>query len=246
MAFDRVSGGRLEYGIGLGNTAGDFAKYGVDREEARDRFEEAGEIIVNAWTHERFSHQGRFWQYEDVALYPRPVQQPHPPLWVAGHSPESFGWAGRHGANVMTVAHPYPPEQYTSGLAAWRAGLTEVGIDPAQRHCKLHLRVFVDENGERAREIAEAGIRRYDQIASIGRPGRPAEPPGGYNWTEMLARGRNVYGTPDQCIAAIKNSIANYDFDVFSTTFFYGGIPHDAVLRSMSLFAREVMPAFTE
>src|SRR5205823_301296 len=99
---DVVSGGRLEYGIGLGNTAGDFEKYGVAREEARDRFEESGEIIVKAWTNEGFSHDGRFWQYEDVALYPRPVQRPHPPLWVAGHSPESFGWAGRHGCNVMT------------------------------------------------------------------------------------------------------------------------------------------------
>src|SRR5438477_289844 len=102
-----------------------------------------------AWTNERFSHDGRFWHFEDVPIYPRPVQQPTPPIWVAGHSPDSLGFAGRHGFNVMTVAHPFPPEHYVPGLAAWREGLTQNGLRPGDRHCKLHLRVWVDENAER-------------------------------------------------------------------------------------------------
>jgi len=114
-------------------------------------------------------------------------------------------------------------------------------------HCKLHLRVWVDEDGDRAsRDIAQAGIQHYDYVASIGRPGRLAVPEGGYNRGMMRASGRNVYGNPDQCIKVIQNSIAHYDFDIFSTTIFYGGIPHEAVLRSMRLFAREVMPAFKD
>ena len=113
-------------------------------------------------------------------------------------------------------------------------------------HCKLHLRVWVDEDGDRARDIAQAGIQHYDYVASIGRPGRLAVPEGGYNREMMRASGRNVYANPDQCIKVIQNSIAHYDFDIFSTTFFYGGIPHEAVLRSMRLFTREVMPAFKD
>src|SRR5205085_1858878 len=109
---DVVSGGRLQFGIGLGNTALDYEVYGVPREESRARFQEAAEVILKAWTNERFSHAGRFWQCDDVAVYPRPVQKPHPPLWVAGHSPESLGWAGQQGANVMLVAHPYSPADY--------------------------------------------------------------------------------------------------------------------------------------
>src|SRR5439155_12445661 len=109
---DVISNGRLEFGIGLGNTAVDFQVYGVPREERRDRFEEASDVIVKAWTNERFSHEGRFWQFNDVPIYPRPVQQPLPSMWVAGHSPESLGWAGRQGFNVMTVAHPFPAEHY--------------------------------------------------------------------------------------------------------------------------------------
>src|SRR5262245_29332580 len=81
---DVLSGGRLEFGIGLGNTAVDFQVYGIPREESRDRFEEAAEVVLKAWTNERFNHEGRFWRFEDVPVYPRPVQQPTPPIWVAG------------------------------------------------------------------------------------------------------------------------------------------------------------------
>jgi alkanesulfonate monooxygenase SsuD/methylene tetrahydromethanopterin reductase-like flavin-dependent oxidoreductase (luciferase family) len=166
-------------------------------------------------------------------------------MWVAGHSPESLGWAGRHGFNVMTVAHPFPPEFYEPGLAAWRQGLAEAGVGPGDRHCKLHLRVWVDEKAERAREVAEGAIERYDTISAIGRQARAVHGPGLYDWEGMLACGRNVYGNPDQCIAAMQNTVRNYDFDVFSATFNFGGLPHDDIKRSMRLFAKEVMPAFS-
>src|SRR5579871_4128524 len=127
---DVLSDGRLEFGIGLGNTPGDFSIFGVPREEARARFEEAGEIIARAWAQPAFSYQGAFWEFEDVSVLPRPVQQPRPAIWVAGHSPESLGWAGRHGFNIMITAHPYPPEHYPEAIAAWREGLAGAGLTP--------------------------------------------------------------------------------------------------------------------
>jgi alkanesulfonate monooxygenase SsuD/methylene tetrahydromethanopterin reductase-like flavin-dependent oxidoreductase (luciferase family) len=240
---DVLSGGRLEYGIGLGNTASDFPVYGITREESRPRFQEAAEVILKAWTNERFSHDGQFWRFEDVPVYPRPTQQPHPPIWVAGHSPEGLGWAGRHGFNIMTVAHPFPAERYRPGLAAWREGLAEAGLKPGERHCKLHLRVWVDEDAARAREVAEDAIRRYEEWSATG-PSLGRYNPDTYDFAGMLAEGRNVYGNPDQCIAAIQRSIDNFEFDIFSTTFNFGGIPHEEVKKAMRLFAKEVMPAF--
>jgi len=241
---DVVSGGRLDFGIGLGNTALDFQVFGGDRAESRARFEESVEIIMKAWTQDGWSHDGPFWRMKDVSVYPKPVQQPHPPLWVAGLSPESLGWAGRHGCSIMTVAHSFPPEAYGPGMAAWRSGLMEAGYDPSSRHCKLHLRVWVDEDAERAREVAEAGIAQYEHVATVGRERRIPTKPGPYDWSGMLAAGRNAYGTPEQCIRAIDAARRNYDFDILSTTFNYGGIPHERVVDAMKLFAREVMPAF--
>jgi hypothetical protein len=60
----------------------------------------------------------------------------------------------------------------------------------------------------------------------------------------MLATGRNNYGTPNQCIQGIRNAAEHYYFDTLTTTFNYGGIPHGEIIKSMRLFAREVMPAF--
>jgi alkanesulfonate monooxygenase SsuD/methylene tetrahydromethanopterin reductase-like flavin-dependent oxidoreductase (luciferase family) len=166
-------------------------------------------------------------------------------MWVAGHSPESLGWAGRHGFNIMITAHPYVPEHYPHAIQAWRDGLAVAGLAPADRSCKVHLRVWVDENAERAREVAEAAIVRYDISSEVSR-GRTGFDPSTYDFAGMLASGRNVYGNPDQCIKAIQNAIDNYEFDIFSTTFNFGGIPHDQITRSMRLFAKEVMPAFKD
>lgn len=238
---DVMSNGRLEFGIGLGNTPGDARIYGTPWEDRRARYEEAAEVIVNAWSNQRFSHRGELWHFENVALYPRPVQVPHPPVWVAGASAEGLGWAGRRGFNIMTVAHPFPPERVRPGVEAWRKALLEAGHDPADRRCKLHVRVWVDENAKRAGEVAEAAIRRYEKISAIAleRP-EPGEP----NWQGMLAVGRNCYGNPDQVVRAIQNAQANFSFDVYSTTFNFGGMKHEEIKRSMRLFAKEVMPAF--
>ena len=244
---DVASGGRLEFGIGLGNAPRDLEVYGVPRDERRERFEEALEIIKLAWTSERFSHQGRFWQIPEISLLPRPMQRPHPPLWAAATSVEAMQWAGRQGFNVMTVAHPFPPERVRGAVPAWRQALAEAGLNGTERHCKIHLRVWVDESAERAREVAEAAIQRYDTRQFEAGIGRLAQgPPPNYDWEGMLGQGRNVYGNPDQCIRCIENTRRNYEFDIFSATFNFGGVPHEEIKRAMRLFAKEVMPVFHE
>jgi alkanesulfonate monooxygenase SsuD/methylene tetrahydromethanopterin reductase-like flavin-dependent oxidoreductase (luciferase family) len=242
---DVTSGGRLEFGIGLGNTEVDYTHYGVPRAESRGRFEEAAEIIAGAWTTERYSHRGRYWQLEDVALYPKPVQRPHQSVWVAGTSPESLGWAGRHGYNVMSVAHVRPPELVRPGIAAWQEGLRASGFDPATRHTKLHVRVWVDDDAARARATAERAIARYDTLSQMGRHSLLAPPPPDqYDWAGMRAQGRNVYGTPDEVVAGIRTAQQHFAFDCLGAQFNIGGVPHAEVMRAMRLFAREVMPAF--
>jgi alkanesulfonate monooxygenase SsuD/methylene tetrahydromethanopterin reductase-like flavin-dependent oxidoreductase (luciferase family) len=242
---DVASGGRLEFGVGRGNTLGDYQLFGVPTEESRPRFEEALDLITRAWASERTTHQGRYWQFDDLALLPRPVQQPHPPIWVAGTSPDTLRWAGRRGYNVMTVAHPFPPERVLPTVDAWRAGLAEAGVAPASRDNMTHLRVWVDEDAERARATAETAIARYDQVSRgrmrlEGQLAAPSE----YDWAGMRAQGRNIYGTPDEVIAGIQAAARNYGSTVIGTQFNYGGTPHDAVVKAMRLFASEVMPAF--
>jgi alkanesulfonate monooxygenase SsuD/methylene tetrahydromethanopterin reductase-like flavin-dependent oxidoreductase (luciferase family) len=143
----------------------------------------------------------------------------------------------------MTVGHPHPPERVGPGVAAWKQGLLEAGIDPKDRHCQFHVRTHVNEHAARAKEIGMAAVTRYDEISRIGRRSLTAAP-GEYDWDLMLATGRNNYGDPGQVIRGIHNAAKNYYFDTLTTTFNYGGIPHQDILTSMRLFAKEVMPAF--
>ena len=94
--LDCMSNGRLISGFARGIPR-EYQVHNVPLAESRARFEEAFEIITRAWSEEVFSYRGRFWSYEDVALWPRPVQQPRPPIWmpIVG-SKESIEFAGRH------------------------------------------------------------------------------------------------------------------------------------------------------
>jgi alkanesulfonate monooxygenase SsuD/methylene tetrahydromethanopterin reductase-like flavin-dependent oxidoreductase (luciferase family) len=240
---DAISGGRLEFGIGSGNTELDYRVFGVPRETDRQCLQEALDIILNAWGSERTSHRGVFWQFEELTLYPRPIQQPHPPIWVAGTSAEGLGWAGRNGYHIMTVGHPHPPEKVRHGVEAWKQGLIESGYDPKERSCQFHVRTHVNESAERAKAIAVPAISRYDEISRIGRRSSAALP-SEYDWDGMLATGRNNYGTPEQVIRGIHNARKHYYFDTLTTTFNFGGIAHGEIMTSMQLFAREVMPVF--
>jgi len=94
--LDCLSSGRIVSGFARGIPR-EHNVYRVPLRDSRARFEEAWEIIRRAWTEEVFSFSGRFWSYENVAIWPRPVQQPHPPVWVpVTGSKETIEWAGRH------------------------------------------------------------------------------------------------------------------------------------------------------
>lgn len=99
-----ISGGRLNVGVGRAFVPAEYAAYGLDMAESRARFDEGTDAIVRLWTEDRVSYPGRFWQFDNVHLAPRPCQSPHPPIWVAAvSSEESFVNAAKHGYHIMIV-----------------------------------------------------------------------------------------------------------------------------------------------
>src|SRR5499425_1948885 len=94
--LDCLSGGRLISGLARGIPR-EYQVHHVPLAESRARFEEAFEIVTRAWSENVFSYSGRFWSYQDVAIWPRPMQQPHPPVWIPiTGSRESIEFAARH------------------------------------------------------------------------------------------------------------------------------------------------------
>jgi alkanesulfonate monooxygenase SsuD/methylene tetrahydromethanopterin reductase-like flavin-dependent oxidoreductase (luciferase family) len=107
--LDLVSGGRLDFGVGKGYRHTEFKGFGIAPEEAQGRFDEALAVILRAWTtRHRFSHQGRFWRFEDIVVEPPTAQQPHPPLWVAGGSAPSIRNAAARGFNLILDQYADP------------------------------------------------------------------------------------------------------------------------------------------
>jgi alkanesulfonate monooxygenase SsuD/methylene tetrahydromethanopterin reductase-like flavin-dependent oxidoreductase (luciferase family) len=103
--LDVLSGGRVNWGAGRGFDPTEFATFGVPAQQSTERFREAVEIVLAAWNNERLSWQSEHWQFDNVEVLPKPAQAPHPPVWVAGSSPDSVGWAGRLGHSVMFSPH---------------------------------------------------------------------------------------------------------------------------------------------
>lgn len=154
--LDLISSGRLDFGIGKGYRHNEFKGFAIPPEEAEARFEEAVEVIARSFTsRERFSHQGRFWRFEDIVVEPPPMQRPHPPFWVAAGSDASIRRAARRGFNLILDQYA-SPEVLGQRIALYKAERVAAGhgFDPMQVAVARQLYVAKDK------KEAEAALRR--------------------------------------------------------------------------------------
>src|SRR5205823_8709856 len=107
---DVLSGGRLEFGVGRGATPEEFKAARIDYGDSPQRLREHAEVLLQAWSDEPVTFQGELYTYDDVRVLPKPLQRPHPPVWVgASRSDHTFEWAGEKGFHVMTLPYAYEP-----------------------------------------------------------------------------------------------------------------------------------------
>jgi alkanesulfonate monooxygenase SsuD/methylene tetrahydromethanopterin reductase-like flavin-dependent oxidoreductase (luciferase family) len=148
---DLLSHGRVLSGFARG-VPREYAVYGVPMSESRARFEEAYEIIIKAWTEEVFSYEGKFWSYKDIAIWPRPYQQPHPPVWVPfTGSKETIEWAGRR--NLRAVLPDITPGLTEDIVGHFAKSLDQHGHRITPDHLCLLTDAFVADSKDAA--IAE-------------------------------------------------------------------------------------------
>jgi alkanesulfonate monooxygenase SsuD/methylene tetrahydromethanopterin reductase-like flavin-dependent oxidoreductase (luciferase family) len=103
--LDVLSDGRLNWGAGRGFEPAEFRAFGVPFDETAPRFREAVQVVLEAWTSDRLTFHGKYWEVDDVEVLPKPAQQPHPPTWVAATSPEAIGWAASAGHQILMDPH---------------------------------------------------------------------------------------------------------------------------------------------
>jgi alkanesulfonate monooxygenase SsuD/methylene tetrahydromethanopterin reductase-like flavin-dependent oxidoreductase (luciferase family) len=248
---DVLSGGRLEFGVGRGTAPVHYVGYNIPQEESRERFEEALEVILKAWTSDRLSYQGAYFHAQDLAVVPKPIQKPHPPIRLAANSPDTFAIAGRLGFPIFASPLINPPDKLREYLGVHRETLKpgvrqDVALmfpvhvsdsrEQARRECETSLMHFFQAAGERLRPLGETAIKSYEAFQQVlSRLERVSY--------EGIDRHMGVFGDPAHCVERIRALQQEFQMDEFIGYFNQGGIiDPPTVRRSMELFAKEVMP----
>ena len=126
---DVISNGRLDFGVGKGSEAHEYKKFGVDQKQATSRMYEGVQVMLQAWSDKAVSFSGEFYRYQNVPVFPKPVQRPHPRFWVGcARSEDSFRWAGENGFHLMTLPYLYrEPQMLPNFIKAYRSALAAAG-----------------------------------------------------------------------------------------------------------------------
>ena len=243
--LDVISGGRLDFGIGRGSVIREAEEFGLTDTSAA-LTAEATELIIQLWRDERVDHDGHYFHVNGLRLLPKPVQQPHPPIWVgASRTPNTFAWAGRQGFHVMVLPYMMPPSEMKERLDIYWASARAAGHDISSLEVMAKFHVFVADSTADASRFASPAYDNYQRIASARTRHERLSWRLGSTWDQHRAENKVIAGAPDDCIEQIRYWQETLGLTHIGGTFHFGGLDHAATLRSLELFARYVAPAFT-
>jgi alkanesulfonate monooxygenase SsuD/methylene tetrahydromethanopterin reductase-like flavin-dependent oxidoreductase (luciferase family) len=252
---DQISQGRLDFGVGRSGFPRAYSGYGVRYDESRERFQESLDVILKAWTQDGFSHAGKYFTFDNLTVVPRPYQKPHPPIWVAATTPDTFPMVGRMGFSLVTGLRGFDIPEATRHLNAYRAALRQAG-HAGDGNVYLRVPVYVAATAAQAHaEPEESTMRSYRRLAenfasSVGAAGTTgseeraerAERLSQLTYDDVL-RDRVAYGTPDMVVDRLLHLRDELGVSgVIAEPNVGGRIPLERVLESIRLYAQEVAP----
>lgn len=242
--LDRMSGGRLEIGVGLGYVRAEFDAFGVPMEERGGRFVESLRLLDQYLSADGpISFDSPFWSFEDVPPNPTAHQEPRPPLWVGG-------WGEKALQRSARLADGWMPGGTADleGLVARKRVLDEAaeqaGRDPAELEVPLMREVIVADTHEAAVDRAKAHLHRT-YLEEYGTTDWSHPIIGDVDVTdfEALAADRFLVGTPEEIAGDLERYRDRLGTDHVGCRFHHPGMPHEVVLEQIELFGDEVIPA---
>lgn len=240
---DILSGGRFDLGLSRGSMdEAPHHAFGVPRADARDRFDEALEILELAFRGEPFSYEGRFFQLKEITPGPRPVQRPHPPFYMVANNPLSLDAAADHGL-PMFVHGAMRIEEVAEALGRYRTRSTAAGFAPEATDIAVNRFIFVGESDAHARRVMREPFLRFLEtrapdlraylVKKFGERGASFD---------FLASEVCIFGGPEHCVARLRELGEATGTRHVLGTFNYITLPQEVCVESMTRFAREVMP----
>ncbi|MGH7356098.1 MAG: LLM class flavin-dependent oxidoreductase [Candidatus Rokuibacteriota bacterium] len=253
--LDVVSGGRLDVGIGRGGTLQDYQTFQSDRDDARPRVEEGIALMQQSWGGAPFDFQGRFHGAERLHVRPRPVQQPHPPLYIAANSEDSVLSAARLGLPTLSSFFvPMDELQRRHHLYrdTARAARPDSDIEELERRSWGMRVVHVAPSRDEALRAVEAPFMGYQRKMAVLRSNSTGgSVPNSFDRTmlrlrpfeEYLATGWTLIGTPDEVTDGLQKYLEATGYQRVLLLMALPGLPTALALRSMRLFSEKVAPA---
>jgi alkanesulfonate monooxygenase SsuD/methylene tetrahydromethanopterin reductase-like flavin-dependent oxidoreductase (luciferase family) len=235
--LDVLSGGRVNWGAGRGFERSEFAAFGIPGEESAPRFHETVDIVLKAWTNQRLTYQGRFYQYDGVEVLPKPFQTPHPPVWMAATSTSAIDWAAGQGHSILMDPHSSRAE-LGKKRRYYAAKLLEAGYSDAGRSIPMARLVAVDETADKAREVAkrvaEWTIESYIGPKHSGNVRMEVRDFGGKDPVDFYLDDVMIHGTAD----SVADQIQSFAAEIGMT--YLMAAPMSA--RSFRLLTDKVLP----
>ena len=269
---DVLSKGRLVSGFLRGGFLEWYA-YNIDASQARERFEEAWDLITEAWTApEPFAWNGKHFHYENISIMPRPIQQPHPPIIMAGSTAESIEWCARK--HIPIASSFAPTESMAENFAYYRSyAEKECGWSPGPESVMFSRQLYVAPKDKQAREEGEPYLREFFEEIPVARSypeqieryrtasrtdrsfeykkgksagaqflGESLAKAGSMGLDGMLDQGLCIVGDPDSVIRQIRYQQKQLGAGTMMVYAPFATMPLDMATKSMELFAREVLP----
>lgn len=153
--LDQLSGGRVNWGAGRGFDASEHKIFGVDPKDSYPKFRENVEIVMKAWNGDKFTHHGEFWDFEDIEVLPKPLQDPMP-VWMAAASDDAIAWAAEQGFSIMMSPHASYTD-ISEKKVLYRQTLESAGHAFGQRDIPVARTIALAETQEQAEAIGRKG-----------------------------------------------------------------------------------------
>jgi natural product biosynthesis luciferase-like monooxygenase protein len=258
--LDCISNGRLDAGFARAFLPDEFEAFGVSVDDSRPRYEEGIAACVRLWTEENVSFQGRFHSFENVTVLPRPVQQPHPPIWIAAiGTPESFEWAGRMGYNLMFVPYVSDFEQLAGLIRLYRESWRAGGHPPGAEKVTYSAHCYVAETHAEALRGVRPAWEQYHRIfherlkSWVGNPSpqyrnydKIAALVDQFTFEQMVAERRIFVGTPDEVAEQFAWARELFGDAQPSLQVNFANLTEAEGRRTLELLAERVLPRFAD
>lgn len=265
-ALDIISNGRVDFGTGRSITTEELGGFEINPEHSREMWDEAVKFIPTLWRDHKFAgYEGRFFSFPPRVVVPKPVQKPHPPLWMACTSPSSFELAGKYGMGCLSfttggkkelggllntyreaVAEPAEPisdvvnEQIGTFSVLYCGPDNEEALQrggpAAVEHMTRITRYFGEIAQHKGYDEYKAAFEEREELAE-----------GGFDQTErareLVSESRLCVGDP-QAVTNVVRSLEELGVDEFLGVVQFSDLTHDEVMRTIELMGREVIPQF--